>query len=456
MTEYAPPDGFPRQLTGAAPELITDLYQLTMGQSYLSHGMTGEATFEIFTRRMPRDRNFLMTAGLEDAVDFLSGLEFGDDAIAYLETLGTFREPFLAYLRGMRFTGDVWGMPEGELFFPFEPILRVTAPIIEAQFVETFLLNIVGFQSLVASKAARITIAAAGTPYADFSPRRDHGQDAALLAARASAIAGAASTSNVQAGQYYGLPVSGTMAHSYVLSFDHEVDAFRAFLEDYPQGTTLLIDTYDTVEGARRVVQLLRDAGDRFAPAAVRIDSGDLDALSRKVRRVLDDGGYPAIRIFVSGDLDEWRIEQLVRKGAPIDAYGVGTQLGTGGDDPSLGVVYKLVADAQGPKMKLSPDKSNLPGAKQVYRVERGGRMTGDTMALADEQPAEGRPLLEPVMRRGERVRARTPIAQSRERAAAALDRLPPPLRSMRAADRAYPVHLSAGLRALTNARPNG
>lgn len=456
MSEYTAPDGFPRQLAGAAPELVTDLYQLTMGQSYLSHGMTGEATFEIFTRRLPRDRNFLMAAGIEDAVDFLLGLEFGSHAITYLRTLGTFREPFLAYLREMRFTGDVWAMPEGELFFPFEPVLRVTAPIIEAQFVETFLLNVVGFQSLVASKAARMTIAAAGRPYADFSPRRDHGQDAALLAARASAIAGAASTSNVQAGQYYGLPVSGTMAHSYVLSFDHEIDAFRAFLEDYPQGTTLLIDTYDSVEGARRVVRLLRETGGRFAPAAVRIDSGDLDALSRKVRAILDEGGFPGIRIFASGDLDEWRIEELVRKGAPVDAFGVGTQLGTGGDEPSLGVVYKLVADAHGPKMKLSPDKANLPGAKQVYRTERGGRMAGDTMALADEPSPGGRALLAQFLQGGKRVREREPNARSRERAAAALDRLPPALRSMRSAGRAYPVLLSAGLRELAKARPNG
>ena len=435
------------QLAGCSPELLTDLYQLTMGASYLANGMTGTATFELFTRRMPPDRNFLMAAGAEDAADFLEQLAFDDDSVEYLRSLQIFPETFLAYLREMRFTGDVWAMREGEIFFTDEPIFRVTAPIIEAQFVETFLLNLIGFQSLIASKAARVTLACAGRPYSDFSPRRDHGPDAALLTARASYLGGADSTSNVQAGQYYGLRLSGTMAHSYVQSFEHEVDAFRTFLRDYPGGTTLLIDTYDTVEGAKRAVQAMEETGIRAR--AVRIDSGDLLELSRDVRELLDSAGYEDVGIFVSGDLDEWRIEELVEANAPIDGFGVGTQLGTGGDSPSLGVIYKLVADEHGAKRKRSPGKATLPGVKQVYRQEVGGEVARDVLALADETPPTGRPLLEPLMRNGRRVREREALTEARARAERSLATLPERLRSMRAAEEPYVVERSPGLEAL-------
>lgn len=439
------------QLAGCNVELLTDLYQLTMGASYLANGITGEAAFELFTRRMPPDRNFLMVAGVEDAIDFLERLRLDDDAIAYLRALNLFPEQFLAYLEGMRFTGDVWAMPEGELFFPDEPVLRVTAPIIEAQFVETFLLNLIGFQSLIASKAARVTLACAGRPYSDFSARRDHGQDAALLTARASYIAGADSTSNVQAGQYYGLKLSGTMAHSYVLSFDREVEAFIAYLRSYPNGTTLLIDTHDTIEGAQLAIQAMEETGIRAR--AVRIDSGDLLELSRGVRKVLDNAGYEDVQIVVSGDLDEWRIAEMLAAGAPIDGFGVGTQLGTGGDAPSLGVVYKLVADEHGPKMKHSPGKATLPGAKQVYRQERAGRIQQDILALADEPAHEGRPLLEPLMRGGRRLREREPLTAARARAEQSLAKLPEEFRSMREAASGYPVRRSDALEALRTNR---
>ncbi|MGE5594590.1 MAG: nicotinate phosphoribosyltransferase [Hyphomicrobiales bacterium] len=430
-----------------APALLTDLYELTMAASYFSHGMGGEATFELFARELPEGRNFLVACGTEDAADYLAGFAFQEDEIGYLRSLGMFDEQFLAYLADFRFTGDLWALPEGELFFDDEPVLRVIAPLIEAQMVETLLLNTVGFQSLVASKAARVTIACQGRPFADFSPRRDHGRDAAVKAAYASYAGGAAATSNVLAGQRYGLPLSGTMAHSYVMSFERETEAFECFLASYPRDTTLLIDTYDTIEGARRAVKVMREMGDRVRARAVRIDSGDLAELSRAVRRVLDESGFPGVQIFVSGDLDEYRIAALLEAGAPIDAFGVGTQLGTGGDVPSLGVVYKLVADEQGPKMKRSPGKATVPGAKQIYRFEEGGEIRRDVLALADEPPPGGRPLLRRTVHRGQRVEPREPLATARARALAGIESLPARLRALEAAAEPYAIEQSPALR---------
>lgn len=435
-------------VTGANVALLTDLYELTMAASYLEHGMNYPATFELFVRHLPAHRNFLIACGLDDALEYLEELHFEDEAIAYLRSLGLFDEEFLEYLRGMRFTGEVWGIAEGEAYFPEEPAVRVTAPLIEAQIVETFLLNCLNFQSLIASKAARVAIACGDRSFVDFSARRDHGADAALKAARASYIGGAVASSNVLAGQVYGIPVSGTMAHSFVMSFEREVDAFVAFARTFPERATLLIDTYDTLEGARnavRTARLLAPEGIRIQ--GVRLDSGDVATLATGVRRILDDGGCHDVQLFASGDLDEYRIAALLAGGAPVDAFGVGTQLGVSADAPALGGVYKLVEDVQGPKLKLSVGKRTLPGRKQAYRVERNGVFDHDVIALEGEEPPPGgRPLLRRVMVNGRRVAPPEPLDAARERRRLALASLPEPLRAQETADPGYPVRYSPGL----------
>ncbi len=429
--------------------LLTDLYEVTMAASYFAHGMNGQATFDLFVRRLPERRNYLIACGIDDALDYLESVSFGDEGIEYLRSLGMFREDFLEYLRAFRFTGSVWAMPEGEVFFGNEPVMRVSGPLIEAQIVETFLLNCIVYQTLVASKAARISTVSGDRTFVDFSPRRDHAADAALKASRASYVGGAAATSNVLGGMVYGIPPSGTMAHSYVLSFEEEIEAFRAYARDFPHHSVLLIDTYDTLEGARKAVlvaQEVKAAGGQVR--AVRLDSGDLAGLAIAVRRVLDDGECQDVQIFASGDLDEYRIAELLAAGAPIDAFGVGTQLGTSADEPALGAVYKLVQDESGPKMKLSTGKVTLPGDKQVWRVERDGVAEHDVIALSGEV-CKGRPLLEPVMRAGRRVRPREPLEVARARRQAAVRGLPARLPALDPADEPYEVRLSAGLEAL-------
>ncbi|MCY3601582.1 MAG: nicotinate phosphoribosyltransferase [Chloroflexi bacterium] len=426
---------------------FVDLYELTMAASYFAHGMNEPATFELSVRQLPPRRGFLVACGLEDALAYLDGLAFSDDTIDYLRSLGTFDEAFLDSLSRLRFTGDVWAVPEGEAIFAREPLLRVTAPLIEAQLAETFLLSAITFQTMIATKASRIALASGDRAFVDFSGRRDHGADAALRVARAAFVGGASGTSNVLAGQLYGLDLSGTMAHSYVLSFPDEADAFRAYARDFPDGAVLLIDTYDTVEGARRaaaVVNELRAEG--VTIRAVRLDSGDLAALARTVRGVLDEAGCGDISIFASSDLDEYRIAELLAEGAPIDAFGVGTRLGTSADAPSLGGVYKLVAGPRGPVMKRSAGKGSLPGVKQVYREERDGQSLADTIALADEPGIPGRPLLAQVMASGERISPAEPLAALRERREAAVAGLPEAARDLKAPADAYTVRLSGGL----------
>ncbi len=426
---------------------FVDLYELTMAASYFAHGMNGPATFELSVRQLPEHRGFLVACGLEDALSHLDGPAFSDETIDYLRSLGTFDAAFLDSLAGFRFTGDVWAVPEGEAVFAQEPLLRVTAPLIEAQLAETFLLNAITFQTMIATKAARIALACGDGTFVDFSGRRDHGADAALRVARAAFVGGASGTSNVLAGQLYGLDLSGTMAHSYVLSFADETEAFRAYARDFPESAVLLIDTYDTVEGARRaaaVANELRTEG--VTIRAVRLDSGDLASLARTVRGVLDEAGCGDIRIFASSDLDEYRIAELLAGGAPIDAFGVGTRLGTSADAPSLGGVYKLVAGPRGPVMKRSAGKGSLPGVKQVCREERGGQSVADTIALADEPRIPGRPLLAQVMASGRRLSPAEPLATLRERRANAVARLPEVARDLKAPADAYPVRLSGGL----------
>jgi len=432
-------------VTNAA--LLTDQYELTMAASYHKHGMHGRATFDLFVRELPSDRNFLVAAGIEEALDHLEGLRFEDDDIAYLRTLGIFDEDFLEFLGELRFTGDVWSLPEGEIFFAKEPLLSVTAPLIEAQLVETYLLNATTFPSSVASKAARIQIAAEGRSFVDFSLRRDHGPEAGLIAARAAYIGGAAATSNVLAGKVYGLPLSGTMAHSYVMTFDSEMEAFRTFARDFPTRAVLLIDTYDVEEGARRAAKVAQELRtDGVGLAGVRIDSGDLGALTRTVRKILDDAACSDVPIFLSGDLDEFRIARLIEEGAPAEAFGVGTQLGTSADAPALGGVYKLVADDGGPKMKTSTGKASLPGRKQIFRCDEGGRYVEDILALADENPPHGRPLLQRLMSGGRRLRAAETLDRIRARCSEGLRLLPDHLRELEGSRTGYPVTVSAAL----------
>ena len=426
---------------------FVDLYELTMAASYFAHGMNEPATFELSVRRLPPGRGFLVACGLEDALAFLDGFAFNVEAVDYLRSLDTFDQAFLDALGRLRFTGDVWAVPEGETAFAKEPLLRVTAPLIEAQLVETFLLNALTFQTMIATKAARIALACGERTFVDFSGRRDHGADAALKVARASFVGGASATSNVLAGQLYGLDLSGTMAHAYVLSFPSEIEAFRAYARDFPESAVLLVDTYDTIEGARRAASVANELrGEGVAIRGVRLDSGDLGALAHAVRDILDAEGCGDLRIFASSDLDEYRITELVAEGAPIDAFGVGTRLGTSADAPSLGGVYKLVAGPQGPVMKRSTGKVSFPGVKQVYREERDGESVADTIALAGEPGAPGRPLLAQVMAAGERLAPPEPLATLRERRAAAVARLPEAAMRLDASPGAYPVQLSSGL----------
>ena len=339
-------------------------------------------------------------------------------------------------------------MAEGRVAFAGEPLLVVRAPLLEAQLVETFLLNALTFPTVVASKAARVAIACAGRPFVDFSARRDHGPDAALLAARAAFVGGAAATATVEAGARWGIPLSGTMAHSYVMAMGDEEAAFRTFARQFRDRTVLLVDTFDTLEGARRAARVAKElAAEGIHVRAVRLDSGDLAALAPAVRRILDEGGCESVGIFASGDLDETRIAALLSAGAPIDGFGVGTRLGTGGDAPTLSTVYKLVEDARGPKMKLSTGKATLPGRKQVFRESRDGVLQRDVIALADEE-LPGEPLLQPVMRGGHRLAPPEPLAAAQARCREEVARLPAPLREL-AGRRPHAVELSAGLRAL-------
>ncbi len=426
----------------AAPALLVDLYELTMGESYVARGLSERpATFELFCRSLPDGWGYLLAAGIDDALAALEDLRFTGDDLAFLEGTGLFTAAFLDRLARLRFSGDVRALPEGTAFFPREPVLEVTAPLLEAQLVETLLLNRVHAATLLASKAARSVDAAAGRRLVDFGLRRAHGADAGLTVARSSWLAGFDATSNVLAGKLYGIPLAGTMAHSYVESFPDEAAAFEAFASSYPDGSTLLIDTYDTVEGARRaarVAHALAGRGGRLG--AVRIDSGDLVELSRVVRAVLDGEGLSDVTIFASGNLDERELDRLLTAGAAIDGFGIGSRLAVSADAPYLDAVYKLVAVDGRPVLKLSPGKATLPGAKQVWRRPGGG----DTIALADEPGPEGAtPLLGPAMAGGLRVR-HEPLAAARERAAAQRAALAPQHRRLDAEP--YPVEVGPGL----------
>jgi nicotinate phosphoribosyltransferase len=385
------------------PGLFTDLYELTMAQAYFRQGMFAPATFSLFIRSYPPNRAYFVSAGLEDVLDYLTSLSFGDRAVEYLRSTGIFGDDFLEYLRGVRFTGSVRAFPEGCLFFADEPVIEVTAPIIEAQLVETYIINQMNLQSTLATKAARCVWAAQGRGIADFASRRTQGTDAAMKMARSSYIAGFRSTSNVLAASKYGMPPAGTMAHSFISSFPSEIEAFRAYAEAFPSRTVLLLDTYDTITGAGNAVEVAKEMearGDRML--GVRLDSGDFDQLSRQVRGVLDSAGLRYVNILASGGLDEYALESLVQAGAPIDQFGVGTKAGVSADAPWSDMAYKLVCFDQRPVMKLSTGKVSLPGAKQVFRIrDEQGRFAKDVIALQDETPAGAEPMLHQVMAGG-------------------------------------------------------
>ena len=360
--------------------LCTDLYELNMAASYLRRGMTGPATFSLFARHLPPDRGFLVAAGLQECLEFLEGFHFDDDELAWLHAELGFDDQAVAAFAELRFTGEVWAVPEGRVVFAGEPLLEVTAPIAEAQLVETALLNSISFHTAVASKAARCRLAAGGAELVDFAFRRTQGMDAAMAVARASAMVGFSATSNVEAARRFGLRVAGTMAHSFVEAFGDERSAFAAFARDFPDRTTFLVDTYDTLEGVRAAIEVIRELG-LAGGLGVRLDSGDLGELAVRTRRLLDEAGLPDARIVASGGLDEYAIAELVGHGAPIDIYGVGTKMGVSADAPYLDTAYKLVRYGERPVAKLSPGKPSLPGAKQVFR----GRATdGDLLGLRD------------------------------------------------------------------------
>ncbi|OKI48930.1 nicotinate phosphoribosyltransferase [Micromonospora sp. CB01531] len=392
--------------------LRTDLYELRMAASYLRRGMTEPATFSLFVRRLPHRRGFLVAAGLAEALDFLESFTFDDDELGYLREVAGLDPATLAALAGLRFSGDVWAVPEGRVVFADEPLLEVTAPIAEAQLVETGVLNLITFHTTVATKAARCRLAAGDAQLIDFAFRRTHGIEAGAGVARASAIAGFTATSHVEAARRYGLTPSGTMAHSYVEAFPDERAAFRAFAADFPTNPIFLVDTYDTPAGVRAAVDVVTELG-LTGPMAVRLDSGDLAVLARQARAILDEAGLRQARIVASGSLDEDVIAALVAQGAPIDGYGVGTKMGVSYDAPSLDSAYKLVAYGGRPVLKLSPGKATLPGRKQVFRDPTGA--DGDLVGLRDEPPpADREPLLAPVMRAGRRLENADPAGEVR------------------------------------------
>jgi len=430
------------------PAFSTDLYQLTMMAGYFKQGMLPtRATFELFVRRLPRNRAYLVAAGLDQALDYLEALTFSGDDVEWLRNQPAFsRVPsaFFDYLSTFRFSGDVWAMREGTPFFPMEPMLRVSAPIAEAQLVETALLAILNFQTTIASKASRVVHAAGDRPVMEFGARRAHGPGAALLAARAAYLAGCVGTSFVEAGRTFGIPLSGTMAHSWILAAPSEADAFVAYADLFGQQTVLLLDTFDVTAA----VNILIDAGLR--PQGVRIDSGDLVAASRSTRDLLDRAGLTSTRIVVSGDLDEWKIAALVASRAPVDTFAVGTALATSDDAPALGGVYKLVElenrGAVRKVMKRSEGKATWPGAKQVWRTEQGGGAIGDLITFADEpSPSSAKALLQPVMRDGRRLTQRPSLEDARQHCRDATRALPQGLRGLDA-EVSYPVEQSAAL----------
>jgi nicotinate phosphoribosyltransferase len=413
--------------------LLTDLYQLTMAQSYFAEKRFAEATFSIFVRSYPPDRGYFVCAGLDDVLDFLENFAFDASAIDYLAAQKLFSEGFLRYLSELRFTGDVWAIPEGKIVFKEEPLLELSAPIIQAQIAETLIINQLHLQTMIATKAARCVHASGGRPLVDFALRRTHGTDAGMKVARASYLAGFVGTSNVMAGETYGIPIVGTMAHSFVSSFEHEIDAFRAYVRSFPQNAILLIDTYDTVQGARNAVQIAKEMSARGETLiGVRLDSGDLAGLARQVRKIFDDANLTGVKIIGSGGLDEYDLAELAAADAPFDSYGVGTRMGTSADAPWMDMAYKLVEYDCAPVLKLSTGKASCPGRKQIFRTRDGrGNLARDTIGLRDEQ-IDGETLLQPAMDNGRRTTPIPTLSESRKLFIADFAALPEKFKSLR------------------------
>jgi len=428
--------------------LLTDLYELTMAAGYLKTGFDARLTFELFVRSLPPHRNYLVAAGLDQALDFLEGVHFSDEDIRYLRAQPVFQragDEFFEYLSGFRFSGDVWAIPEGTVFFPGEPVLRVGGPAIEAQIVETFLLSEINFQTMIASKAARIAQVAGGRPVIEFGSRRAHGMEAGVLAARAAVIGGCQGTSNVAAGKQFGIPVYGTQAHSWIMAHSDEEEAFAKFLDIFPDQAVLLVDTYDVRAAVEKLIAMARK------PRGVRLDSGDIAADSIWTRKRLNQAGWSDVIVFASGDLDEDSISELLARGALIDGFGVGTALVNSSDSPTLGVIYKLVeAENQGEVRsvaKFSAAKVTYPGKKQIYRAsDSRGRFAGDTIALAEEKVPGTEALLVPVMKNGQRIVSPTDLPEARTRCGEQVARLPEALCGSKTAAVAYPVRYSQRL----------
>ncbi len=434
--------------------ILTDLYELTMCASYFDNKKFEPATFDLFIRRLPPNRAYFLFAGLEHVLLYLEKIRFNEEQIGFLKKQG-FKDDFLEYMRKFEFTGEVWAVPEGTVVFPNEPLIRVTAPIIEAQLIETFILNTVNLQTTIATKASRVVNAAQGKPIIEFGLRREHGTDAGMKVARSSYIAGCSGTSNVLAGMKYGIPIFGTMAHSFVMLFDKEIDSFRAFIKTFPEKSTLLIDTFDDIKGVEKAIIVAKELETKgFKLRAVRLDSGDLVEISKKVRRLLDKNRLKYVNIFASGDLDEYRIQELLRRDAKIDSFGVGTRMGTSADRPYVDVIYKLCEKMNekgefSPIMKLSRGKITLPGRKQVFRLtDDKGNFTEDIIALEDEK-VSGAPLLVKMMKKGKVVHDLPSLEEIRKRAMENVSRLPEKYKKLRDAP-FYPVRVSPKLKKLT------
>ncbi len=436
--------------------LLVDLYELTMSQSYFVYKKNTSATFDLFVRSLPKNRSYLVSCGLEDILSYVKNLKFNRQDLGYLKEQRLFSADFLKYLLNFKFTGDIWAIPEGEIFFANEPVIRVTAPIIEAQIIESFLLNTINLQAMIASKASRVVFSAQDKQVYDFALRRTHGQDAGIKVARSSYIAGSSGTSNVLAGKLYNIPVAGTMAHSFVMSFKHEIDAFLAYAETFPHKTVLLVDTYDTrlgIENAVTIGLYLKEKGWRLQ--GIRLDSGDIVSLSKLARRMLDKAGLNYVKIFASGNLDEFKIRDLLKRGARVDSFGVGTNMGTSIDAPSLDVIYKIseVTNEDGgflPTMKLSKGKVTYPGRKQVFRIQdERKRFVKDILGLEKEK-IRGRPLLKKVVERGRIVYKAPSLDKIRVSVKNNLSRFPQKLKDIIPGYK-YPVIISPQLKKLRN-----
>jgi nicotinate phosphoribosyltransferase len=433
--------------------MFTDLYELTMCASYFDNKRFEPATFDLFIRRISPNRSYFLFAGLEQVLLFLEKVRFTEEHINFLKKQG-FKNEFLEYLKNFKFTGEVWSIPEGTIAFPNEPLIRVTAPIIEAQLIETFILNTVNLQTTIATKTSRVVSAAKGKTVIEFGLRREHGTDAGMKVARSSYIAGCNGTSNVLAGMEYDIPIFGTMAHSFIMLFEKEIDSFRAFVKTFPDKSTLLIDTFDDIKGAEKAAIVAKELEEKgFKLGGVRLDSGDLAELSKKVRELLDKNGLNYVKIFASGDLDEYKVEKLLKEGAKIDAFGVGTKMGTSADRPYVDIIYKLSEKTNekgksSPVMKLSKGKATFPGRKQVFRFkDEGGCFAKDVIALESEK-INGEPLLVKVMEKGKIAYDLPSLEEIRKRALESLSEFPDKYKKLKGAPR-YPVELSLGLKKL-------